>query len=266
MPFRPVSAAIRLGSIALRYRTPLAQSTTLPAPRRRRHVDRVAVTKPDPAESEYKLQCLEAVLFLAREPLNSRKLSQYAGLNDGTEARTLIRQLNKRFDDQGRAFRVEEVGGGFQLLTREAFARWLRRLPHIPSAVRLSTPAMETLAVVSYRQPVLRAEIEAIRGVSCGEILRQLMERDLVKIGGRSDELGRPYLYATTSRFLQMFGLKNVQDLPRADWVRNPLPEEEEVLAAEEEIEDEEETEEEEEDDEEEFEDEEEVDDEDDSK
>ena len=75
---------------------------------------------------------------------------------------------------------------------------------------------METLAVVAYRQPVLRAEIEAIRGVNCGEILRQLMERDLVRIGGRSDELGRPYLYTTTKRFLQLFGLQNLDDLPRA--------------------------------------------------
>ena len=161
-------------------------------------------------------QRVEAVLLLTREPLNSRKLAQYARLADGTEARTIVRQLNKLYDEAGRAFRVEEVAGGFRLLTRRHFAPWLRRLEHVPPQVRLSAPAMETLAVVAYRQPVLRAEIEAIRGVNCGEILRQLMERELVRIGGRSDELGRPYLYTTTKRFLQLFGLQNLDDLPRA--------------------------------------------------
>jgi len=161
-------------------------------------------------------QRVEAVLLLSREPLNSRKLAHYARLADGTEARTIVRQLNRLYDDAGRAFRAEEVAGGFRLLTRRQFAPWLRRLDHVPPLVRLSAPAMETLAVVAYRQPVVRAEIEAIRGVNCGEILRQLMERDLVRIAGRSDELGRPYLYTTTKRFLQLFGLQNLNELPRA--------------------------------------------------
>ena len=125
------------------------------------------------------------------------------------------------YDETGRAFRVEQIGGGFRLLTRRRFAPWLRRLVHVPPLERLSAPAMETLAVVAYRQPVLRAEIEAIRGVSCGEILRQLMDRDLVRIGGRSDELGRPYLYTTTKRFLQLFGLQSLEELPRAFVLRN---------------------------------------------
>jgi segregation and condensation protein B len=163
---------------------------------------------------------LEAVLFLAREPLTSRKLAQLARLEDGTQARTLVRQLNRRYDASGRAFRVEEVAAGFQLLTRPKFASWLRRLGHVPSELRLSSVALETLAVVAYRQPVLKADIEAIRGVQCGEILRQLMERDLIRIGGRSDELGRPYLYTTTKRFLQQFGLRGLEDLPRAEILR----------------------------------------------
>ncbi len=167
-------------------------------------------------------QRVEAILLVTREPLNSRKLAQYARLADGTEARTVVRQLNQLYDRAGRAFRIEEVAGGFRLLTRRQFAPWLRRLEHVPSEVRLSAPAMETLAVVAYRQPVLRAEIEAIRGVNCGEILRQLMDRDLVRIGGRSDELGRPYLYTTTKRFLQLFGLQSLDDLPRALAIRDP--------------------------------------------
>lgn len=173
-----------------------------------------------PAE-DTSLARLESVLLLAREPLGSRKLSQHANLADGTQARTLIRRLNDNYDRTGRAFRVEEVAGGFQLLTRRKFATWLRRLGHLPPETRLSAPALETLAVIAYRQPVLRADIEAIRGVSCGEILRQLMERDLVRIGGRSEELGRPYLYATTKRFLQIFGLISLEDLPRAAAIRS---------------------------------------------
>src|SRR5690349_1150123 len=158
---------------------------------------------------------LEAILLLAREPLTSRKLSQYANLADGTQARTLVRRLNEQYDAAGRAFRIEHVAGGYQLLTRRKFAPWLRRLSHVPGETRLSAPALETLAVIAYRQPVLRSAIEAIRGVNCGEVLRQLMERDLVRIGSRSEDLGRPYLYATTKRFLELFGLNTIDELPR---------------------------------------------------
>ena len=170
-----------------------------------------------------RLQRLEAVLLLAREPLNSRKLAQFANLADGTEARTLVRKLNEAFDAAGRAFRVEEVASGYQLFTRPGFATWLRKLGHIPAEMRLSAPALETLAVIAYRQPVPRADIEAIRGVNCGEILRQLMERDLARISGRSDELGRPFLYGTTRRFLQIFGLVDLDELPRADKLRGVI-------------------------------------------
>ncbi len=165
-------------------------------------------------------QRLEAILFLAREPLSARRLSQYANLADGTEARTLIRHLNQQYDLRGQAFRVEEVAGGFQLLTKPQFASWLRRLGHVPTETRLSVPALETLAVVAYRQPILRADVEAVRGVNCGEILRQLMDRDLVRICGRSEELGRPYLYGTTKKFLQTFGLVDLDQLPRAEALR----------------------------------------------
>ncbi len=216
------TTAIQLKSVCGRY-----QNAALP---------RSVVTKPNHnwldfgraadsslalADSQQRLQRVAAVLFLAREPLNSRKVAQFAHLADGTEARTLVRRLNRLYDESGRAFRVEEVAGGFRLLSRRQFAPWLRRLEHVPSEMRLSAPSLETLAVVAYRQPVLRADIEAIRGVSCGEILRQLMEKDLVRIGGRSEELGRPYLYTTTKRFLQLFGLQNLDQLPRAGALRD---------------------------------------------
>ena len=174
---------------------------------------------------DLKIQRLEVVLMLAREPLPSRKLAQFANLEDGSHARTVVRKLNELYDQSGSSFRVEEVAGGFQLLTRNKFATWLRRLGYVPPEVRLSSPTLETLAVVAYRQPVLKVDVEAIRGVNCGEILRQLMERDLVRISGRSEELGRPYLYSVTKRFLQLFGVRSLEDLPRAELIRAaPVP------------------------------------------
>jgi segregation and condensation protein B len=158
---------------------------------------------------------LEAVLFVARGSLSSRKLAEFAGLADGTQARTLVRRLNELYHQEGSAIRVEEVAGGFHLLTRPCFSPWLRRLHAAQVEVRLSTPALETLSVIAYRQPVLRSELEAIRGVQCGEMLRQLSERNLVRILGRSPELGRPFLYGTTRKFLQVFGLRSLEELPR---------------------------------------------------
>jgi segregation and condensation protein B len=157
---------------------------------------------------------LEAILFLSREPLGLRKLAQLANLEDATEARTLLRSLRDRYDERGCAFQVAQVAGGYQLLSRREFASWLRPQAPKEREIRLSAPALETLAVVAYRQPVLRAEVEAIRGVSCGEILRQLMDRDLLRIVGRSEELGRPLRYGTTKRFLVVYGLSNLDQLP----------------------------------------------------
>jgi len=156
----------------------------------------------------------EAVLFLHRGSVNLRKLAGLAGLADATEARTRIRELNQIYDQSGSALRIEELAGGYQLFTRASIAPWLRRLRHLPQPIQLGAAAMETLAIIAYRQPVPRAEIEAIRGVNCGELIRQLMQRDLVRISGRSEELGRPYLYGTTPQFLQLFGLKAVGSIP----------------------------------------------------
>ena len=158
---------------------------------------------------------VEAVLFVAKQPIHARKVALYANLADGTEARTLMLGLNQIYQQTGCAFRVIEVAGGWQLRSRPQFASWLRRLPQTPAEVRLSPPSLETLAVIAYRQPVTRADVESIRGVSCGEIIRQLIERDLVTVAGRSEELGRPYFYATTKRFLEVFGLQSIEGLPR---------------------------------------------------
>jgi len=157
---------------------------------------------------------LEAALFLAREPLTTRRLAKLARLDDGTRARALIRELRQLQEAAGSAVRVESIAGGFQLLTRGAFGPWVKRLLEQPAGGRLSTAALETLAIVAYRQPVTRAEIEAIRGAGSEELLRQLLERDLAAIGGRAEELGRPNVYVTTRRFLAAFGLARLDELP----------------------------------------------------
>jgi segregation and condensation protein B len=118
------------------------------------------------------------------------------------------------YEKDGTAFQVEELAGGFQLLTRPAVHPWLARLRRWSPEARLSGAARETLAIIAYRQPITRADIEVIRGVQSSEILRQLMEKNLVRMAGRQDTLGRPTLYATTRKFLQVFGLKSLRDLP----------------------------------------------------
>lgn len=181
------------------------------------HKPEEAVTCPGPHHRSDELARLEAALFLAREPLSTRRLAKLARLPDGTRARALIRELKRLQEETGSAFRVEQIAGGFRLLTRAALGPWVRRLLGSPPENRLSAAALETLAIVAYRQPVTRAEIEAIRGVGCEDMLRQLMERDFVAIGGRTEDLGRPNVYVTSRRFLQAFGLARIEDLPRIE-------------------------------------------------
>lgn len=168
------------------------------------------------------LAAIEAALMVADEPLPARRLASVTGINDGNEARRLIRKLQALYDRDGTAFQIEELAGGFQLLTRPEYHPWLARLRRGGNEMRLSPAARETLAIVAYRQPIMRADIEAIRGVQCGEMLRLLMEKGLVRIAGRHDSLGRPVLYGTSKKFLQVFGLRHLRDLPLVEELRPP--------------------------------------------
>ena len=168
------------------------------------------------------LAWVEAALLAADEPLAPRRLAQAAGLADAAEARRLVRKLQALYEQDGTAFQVEEIAGGFQLLTRPEFHPWLTRLRHTGHDLRLSPAARETLAIVAYRQPIMRADVEAVRGVQCGEVLRLLMEKGLVRIAGRDNSLGRPVLYGTTKKFLQAFGLRGLRDLPMAEQLKPP--------------------------------------------
>lgn len=168
-----------------------------------------------PLARDERLARVEAVLLAADEPLPPRRLAQAAGLSDAAEARRLVRRLRELYEQDGTAFQVEELAGGYQLLTRPEFHPWLRSLRQNQEELRLSAPARETLAIIACRQPIMRADIEAIRGVQCGEILRVLMEKGLIRIAGRHPSLGRPVLYGTTRKFLQVFGLQDLRDLAR---------------------------------------------------
>ena len=171
-----------------------------------------------------KMARLEAALLVANGPLAPRRLAQFATLADATEARTLVRRLNACYDRDGTAFRIEQVAAGYQLLTRPEYVNWLQKLHQRQAELKLSPPAQETLAILAYRQPITRADIEAIRGVGSIEIIKQLLDRGLVRIGGNDDSLGRPHLYETTRRFLEVFGLKSLDDLPLADKLRPARP------------------------------------------
>jgi segregation and condensation protein B len=163
-----------------------------------------------------KLARLEAALFVAETALSARRLAQDAALADPGEAHRLVEELNVAYDRSGCTFRVERVATGYQLLTRPEFAPWLDKVHHRQARLRLSTSAMETLAIVAYRQPLTRADVETVRGVQCSDLLKQLMDRGLVRIVGEDDALGRPFLYGTTRTFLELFGLRALDDLPQA--------------------------------------------------
>src|SRR4051794_19252295 len=176
----------------------------------------------DPLARDAVLARVEAALMLADEPLTSRRLAEVTGLVDGHQARKLVDILRERYDADHSAFQIEDVAGGFQLLTRPAVHSWLLRLRRTGHELRLSSAALETLAVIAYKQPIMRAAIEKIRGVMCGDLIRLLMERGLVRVAGRHDSLGRPQLYGTTKKFLQHFGLNSLSDLPVVEALRNP--------------------------------------------
>lgn len=156
---------------------------------------------------------IEGLLFASHEPLSlERLLSLVEGL-DKAGLRACIQELGRQYEEQDRAFRLVEVAGGYQLRTLPELAPWLRKLRR-QSPARLSQASMETLAVIAYKQPVTRSEVEYIRGVDCGAVVRGLMEKGLIRILGRKDAPGRPLLYGTSKKFLEIFGLKDLSSLP----------------------------------------------------
>ncbi len=211
----------RHGTATLRPYSARPGNATLP-PGFRFRPETVEAPALDQNAREPNLARLEAVLLLADEPLPARRLAEAADLADAAEARSLLDRLRELYDADGTAFQIEEIAGGYQLLTRPRYHPWLARLKRTGHELRLTPATLETLAVIAYKQPIMRAEVEKVRGVACSEVVRQLMEKGLVKVAGRHDSLGRPQLYGTTKKFLQAFGLNAIKDLPEVEALRNP--------------------------------------------
>ena len=165
-------------------------------------------------------QAVEAVLFASDDPVSIARLHDLLPEAKPAEIKEAVSALRAEYEAQGRAYAVEEIAEGVQVLTRPAHADIIARLRRSKAEKKLSGAALEVLAIVAYKQPVKRADIEAIRGVQSGEILRALMERRLVRIAGREDAPGAPVQYGTTKEFLEAFGLRALEDLPRPEEVK----------------------------------------------
>ena len=160
---------------------------------------------------------VEALLFASDAPLEPERIREVLDLGGVAEARALVDELRARYDDANRALTITEVGGGYRMMTRAELAPWLVRLARARTRVRLSRASLEALAIVAYKQPVSRPEVDAIRGVNSEGVLESLMERRLVRIAGRKEAPGRPFLYETTREFLIAFGLRDLNDLPKVE-------------------------------------------------
>jgi segregation and condensation protein B len=163
------------------------------------------------------IDVVEALLFASEAPVEAERIQEVLELPSAGEARELVRVLGERLDGQGRALQIIEVGGGFRLVTRPEVAPWLVKLARSRTRSRLSRSSLETLAIIAYRQPASRPDIDAVRGVNSEAVLDNLLDRRMIRIAGRKDSPGRPFLYETTRDFLVAFGLRDLADLPKVE-------------------------------------------------
>jgi len=192
------------------------------------------------------IDVVEALLFASDTPVEAERIAEVLDLESAAVAREIVEGLRSRLDGESRALQVMEVGGGFRLVTRPDVAPWLVKLARSRTRSRLSRPALETLAIIGYRQPVSRPEVDAVRGVNSEAVLDNLLERRMIRIAGRKESPGRPFLYETTREFLVAFGLRDLGDLPKVEGelivpelaeaaaaqLADPGPDQEEVTAA----------------------------------
>lgn len=162
-------------------------------------------------------QIVEAVLFASDAPLTADEIARADEMLDEDQVEEALQYLRAEYDDAGRSFELAVVAEGYQVLTRPEFAPYLERFDNVPRPSRLSGPALETLAIIAYRQPIGRVEIEYIRGVGSSGVIGTLQDRRMVEVVGRAEGLGRPLLYGTTRHFLEHFGFKSLEDLPRPE-------------------------------------------------
>lgn len=160
---------------------------------------------------------IEAMLFVSDKPLFLSEIKIVLEGPDANEIKDVIAELASEFETQGRALRIKEMAGGYQIVTDPVLVSWLKKLYKTAGADRLSGPSLETLAIIAYKQPATKPEIEAIRGVNVDGVLKTLIEKNLVKIMGRRETVGRPIIYGTTQEFLQYFGLNSLDELPKLE-------------------------------------------------
>ncbi|MFO0858047.1 MAG: SMC-Scp complex subunit ScpB [Phycisphaerales bacterium] len=214
--------------------SPTSDGATIESPRKRKHSARQREEVPALSQDALNelLPQLEAILMSLDRPVPGPRLAQGLGLIPGADdasdavpegpvakaamkhVEQLVASLNAQYEASNRAFRIELLAGGYRVMTLPAFAGVLAAFHKRQTSAKLSRAAIETLAIIAYKQPLTRAELEAIRGVGCGEVLKTLLEKRLVTIKGRAEELGRPLLYGTTTEFLKHFGLSSIKDLP----------------------------------------------------
>jgi len=158
---------------------------------------------------------IEALLFTSEKPIAVDQIKEVLDEIDSKDIRAIMLELKSEYETLGRSFKIYEVAGGFQMVTEPAFAEYLKKFYKAKSKDKLTKPALETLAIIAYRQPITRAEIEDIRGVNVDGVVKTLADRLLIKITGRKDAPGRPILYGTTKEFLERFGLSSLSELPK---------------------------------------------------
>lgn len=166
---------------------------------------------------------IEALLFSSERPLPLERIKDVLDNLETTEIRKLLEELRDEYEKSNRGFRVIEIAGGFQMITSPLLATFIKKLYKGRRVEKQSRPALETLAIIAYKQPVTRIEIEAIRNVDVDGIVRSLLDKGLIRISGRKNAPGRPYLFGTTRQFLEYFGLKSLEELPRIENFQDAL-------------------------------------------
>ena len=170
-----------------------------------------------PAEQELK-NIVETLLFVADTPLSTDRIRSVVSA-DAKEIKDVLSQLSKEYEERKGGFSLMEIAGGYQIRTKPEYSEWIKKLVQ-PNPLRMSKAALETLTIIAYKQPIIRSEIEHIRGVDSGGILRMLLELKLIRVLGRKEIPGRPLIYSTTKRFLEIFGLKDLKDLPTPEEIK----------------------------------------------
>lgn len=173
-------------------------------------------------ESNYH-SVVEALLFASDTPLPLNKLKAVLDRLPADKIKSIIQELNRKYEENNQSFVIREIAGGYQMYTQPEYAPWINQLYSLRRAQRLSQAGLETLAIIAYRQPVVKSTIDQIRGVDCGGVLHTLLERKFITISGREESVGRPLIYGTTKEFLVYFGFKDLKDLPKIEELESLL-------------------------------------------